>query len=204
VASTDIQEKESRITFLENLRQITYMIHSAENVEEIFLYLQDPILSLLDAERITIYAYDNVNNEIFSKYIAGDFPQEIRVPVNKSSIAGYAAHMKCAVSISDAYNGVELLAINHDLRFDKSWDQLTGFVTRQALAHPIMHNDHLFGVIQIINKKNGDSFTAHDQEAVKEIAEVLGLAMFNQEKSHRGFGEGLRKQAGWIKRLFKN
>ncbi|VAX25217.1 hypothetical protein MNBD_NITROSPINAE04-631 [hydrothermal vent metagenome] len=200
----DIQEKESRIAFLENLRQITYMIHSAENMDDIFLYLQDPILSLLDAERITIYAFDDINNELFSKYIAGDFPMEIRVPVNKSSIAGYSAYMKCSVSISDAYNGVELLAINHDLRFDKSWDKLTGFITRQALAHPIMHNDHLFGVIQIINKKNGASFTVYDQEAVKEIAEVLGLAMFNQKKSHRGFVEGLRRQVSKIKRLLKN
>lgn len=200
----DDQERESRIAFLENLRQITYMIHSAENVEDIFLHLQDPILSLLDAERITIYAFDEISNEIYSKSIVGNIPQEIRVPVNKSSIAGYAALLKCSVSISDAYSGVELLAINHDLRFNKSWDELTGFKTSQVLAHPITHNDHLFGVVQIINKKNGVSFTPHDQEAIKEISDVLGLAMFNQEKSHRGFGDSLKKQASWLKRLFNN
>lgn len=200
----DSQERETRIAFLENLRQITYMIHSAEDVEDIFMHLQDPILSLLDAERITVYAFDENSNEIYSKFIAGGMPQEIRVPVNKSSIAGYAAHLRRSVSISDAYSGVELLAINHDLRFNKSWDELTGFKTRQVLAHPIMHNDHLFGVIQIINKKNGDSFTPHDQEAVKEIADVLGLAMFNQEKSHLGFKDSLKKRAGWIKRLLTN
>lgn len=199
----DSQERESRITFLENLRQITSMIHSAEDVEDIFLHLQDPILSLLDAERITIYAFDEISNEIYSKFIVGDIPQEIRVSVDKSSIAGYAAYMKCSVSISDACNGVELLAINHNLRFNKSWDELTGFKTRQVLAHPIMRNDHLFGVIQIINKKNGGSFTPHDQEAVREIADVLGLAMFNQEKSRRGFGDSLKRQVVRIRRLLK-
>lgn len=189
-------QRESRLNYLEKLRKITHMVHSADDVDDILLHLQDYILSLVDAERITIYAIDESQNEIYSKFIVSDMTREIRVPISKHSIAGYCALIRSQVSIADAYDGVELLAINHDLRFDRSWDDQTGFRTRQILASPIIHEDHLFGVVQVINKKNDGAFDENDQNAIHEIAEVLGLAMSNAIKRTVGI-------VGMLKRLIK-
>ena len=171
-----------RVAYLERLRKISHQIHSAENLDELLINLQNPILSLLDAQRITIYAVDKVKREIYSRYKLGDKAAEIRVPINKLSIAGYVAATGSTISISDAYNDIELLAIYPDLKFDRSWDKKTGFRTKAVLAYPLMHEKYLMGVIQVINKKTGEGFSNTDRSAVQEIAEVLGLALYNQQK----------------------
>ncbi|MDH4182963.1 MAG: ATPase, T2SS/T4P/T4SS family, partial [Nitrospinota bacterium] len=173
---------EQRVQYLERLKKISHQIHSAENLDELLINLQTPILSLLDAQRITIYAVDKVKREIYSKYKLGDKALEIRVPINKLSIAGYVAATGSTISISDAYNDIELLAIYPDLKFDRSWDKKSGFRTKQVLAYPLMHEKYLMGVIQVINKKAGEKFSNADRNAVQEISEVLGLALFNHQK----------------------
>ncbi|MDH5511176.1 MAG: ATPase, T2SS/T4P/T4SS family [Nitrospinota bacterium] len=171
-----------RVQYLERLRKISHQIHSAENLDQLLINLKNPILSLLDAQRVTIYAVDKVKREIYSKYKLGDEAMLIRVPINKLSIAGYVAATGSTIAITDAYNDIELLAIYPDLKFDRNWDKQTGFRTKQVMAYPLMHEKYLMGVIQVINKKSGSAFTNADRNAVQEIAEVLGLALFNQQK----------------------
>ncbi|MBF0633385.1 MAG: Flp pilus assembly complex ATPase component TadA [Nitrospinae bacterium] len=173
---------ETRLLFLERLKHITHQIHSAENIDDILLHLKESIISLFDADRITIYAVDKIKREIYSKYKVGDVPHEIRVPISKQSVAGYVAATGSVISINDAYSDLELLAIFPDLKFDKSWDQKTGYRTKQILAHPIMYDKYLLGVIQLINKKSGGPFTAQDRSGMQEIADVLGLAFYNYQK----------------------
>lgn len=173
---------QDRLLYLERLRKITHQIHSAENLDDILIHLKDAIASLFDADRMTIYAVDRVKREIYSKFKIGDIPQEIRVPINKQSVAGYVAATGSQISINDAYNDIELLAIYPDLKFDRSWDEKTGYRTKQVLAHPIMHEKFLLGVIQLINKKSGGPFDHQDRTTVQEIAEVLGLAFYNYQR----------------------
>ena len=96
------------LEYQKRLTNIINEIHSANNTEEILINLQDDILSLFDADRITIYAVDGMNREIFSKLKTGNEISEIRVPVNTNSIAGYCAWSGKTVNISDAYDEAEL------------------------------------------------------------------------------------------------
>ncbi|MDH5638757.1 MAG: GAF domain-containing protein, partial [Nitrospinota bacterium] len=157
-----------RVQYLERLRKISHQIHSAENLDQLLINLKNPILSLLDAQRVTIYAVDKVKREIYSKYKLGDEAMLIRVPINKLSIAGYVAATGSTIAITDAYNDIELLAIYPDLKFDRNWDKKTGFRTKQVMAYPLMHEKYLMGVIQVINKKSGTAFTNADRNAVQE------------------------------------
>jgi len=66
--------------------------------------------------------------------------------------------------------------------FDMSWDQKTGYKTTQLLAAPIKFKKYLLGVIQLINKTNGNAFTVEDQRSLIEIAEVLAIAFYNHNR----------------------
>jgi len=164
------------------LREITNRIHSAKNINEILVDLKDDMLGLFDADRITIYAVDGVKKELYSRFMVGNGIKEIRVPVSPESIAGYTAHSKELVNISNAYDTEQLKSINPSLRFDKSWDQKTGYKTVQVLAAPIIFERYLLGVIQLINKKDGTDFTVENQISITEIAKILGIAFYNQIK----------------------
>jgi len=164
------------------LREITNRIHSAKNINEILVDLKDDMLGLFDADRITIYAVDGVKKELYSRFMVGNGIKEIRVPVSPESIAGYTAHSKELVNISNAYDTEQLKSINPSLRFDKSWDRKTGYKTVQVLAAPIIFERYLLGVIQLINKKDGTDFTVENQISITEIAKILGIAFYNQIK----------------------
>jgi len=173
---------EQQLLFQKRLNNITNKIHSAKDTNDILLNLQSEILSLFDADRITIYVVDGLKKQIVSRFKTGTEVAEIRVPINNSTISGYCAASGKMVSIINAYDDNELKKINPELEFGKSWDQKTGYKTTQVLAAPIIYNKYLLGVIQLINKKDGSYFSLEDQNSVMEIAKVLGLAFFNNQK----------------------
>ncbi len=173
---------EEQLLFQKRLNAITNKIHSAKDTNDILINMQSEILGLFDADRITIYVVDGANKQIVSKVKSGDEINEIRVPIANQSISGYCAASGKVVNIYNSYDQNELKRINPELCFDRTWDEKTGYRTKQVLAAPILYNKYLLGVIQLINKKNGDHYTLEDQASVLEIAKVLGVAFFNNQK----------------------
>lgn len=183
----EIVELEEKLLIRKALQDITNRIHAAQNIKQILVDLKDGILNLFNAYSLTIYVVDKLRNEIYSMFLAGTQVREIRVPINNKSIAGFVANTGKIVNIADAYNAAELQSIDKALSFDISWDKKTGFKTTQVLAAPVFHNNNLMGVLQIINQKGGgkSKFSVDEQGFLQEIAEVLGVAFFNQERFAR-------------------
>jgi len=178
--SANVDEK---LRIRKALQEITNRIHAAQNIKQILVDLKDGILNLFNAHSITIYVVDKVRNEIYSMFLTGTQLKEIRVPISNKSIAGFVANTGKVVNISDAYNQSEIKTIDAELSFDQNWDKKSGFRTRQILAAPIHNNNQLMGVIQILNKKIGEgNFSEEEVGLALEIAEVLGVAFFNQQR----------------------
>ena len=173
---------EEELQFQKRLNALTNRIHSAKDTDDIIMNVQDEILEVFDAERVTIYVVDGANRQIVSKAKTGNEVNEIRLPLNNESIAGYGATSGKVTNIVNAYDDNELKRIDEDLRFDKSWDLKSGYTTRQVLVAPITFTSYLLGVIQLVNKKSGNRFTPEDESAVVEITNVLGVAFFNNQK----------------------
>jgi type II secretory ATPase GspE/PulE/Tfp pilus assembly ATPase PilB-like protein len=179
---TSVEALQKQLQFSRKLNYITNQINSAKNIDDILINLRDSILSLFDADRLTIYIVDGANKEIVSRFKTGEEANEIRVPINNKSLAGYCGSSGRIVNIVNAYNANELKLINAELTFDKRWDQKTGYRTTQVLVGPIKFSKYLLGVIQLINKVNGKNFTPEDQKSVVEIAKVLGIALYNHQR----------------------
>ena len=177
-----VQILQQRLAYEQKLVQLVDRIHAAKGIDSIFIELQGDILELLDADRMTIYAIEQAKKELYSKFLALDTVNEIRLPVSEKSIAGYVAAAGRVVNISDAYDKTELARISPTLSFDGSWDKKTGFRTKQILGMPIMHEGRAIGVIQLLNKKRGARFTKEDETAASRIAKTLGIAFNNQSQ----------------------
>jgi len=179
----NLQELQQKVAFAENVKRITDQIHAASDLDHILLDLRKEILSILDAEDLTIFALDSEKKEIFSKIPHIDSVEEIRIPITEQSLAGFCAKYLRPVSIADAYNIAELHGVHPSLLHDSSYDKRTGFKTKQVLTYPIVaDNKYLMGVFQLLNKKSGVRFTRKDEESVAEIAKALGIAFFNLRK----------------------
>lgn len=179
----NLQELQQKVAFAENVKRITEQIHAANDLDHILLDLRKEILSIFDAEDLTIFAFDSEKKEIFSKVPHIDSVEEIRIPITEQSLAGFCAKYLRPVSIADAYNLAELQGVHPSLLHDTSYDKRTGFRTKQVLTYPIVaDNKYLMGVLQLLNKKSGGRFTRKDEESVAEISKALGIALFNLRK----------------------
>ena len=180
------QELQHKAEHAKHVKRITTQIHAASTLDQILLDLHKDILSLFDAEDLTLFAFDAEKKEIFSKVPHIDGVEEIRIPITEQSLAGFCAKYLRPVNIADAYNIPELQSIHPSLLHDTSYDKRTGFRTKQVLTYPIVaDNKYLMGVLQLLNKKSGSRFTRKDEEVVDEIAKALGIAFFNLRKSSK-------------------
>lgn len=181
--NTQSQENISeRLGFELRFKKLANAIHTATTPNEIMVGLRDEIHDLFNVEMATIFLVDTARMQLVSWVIQpGNFLRKIRLPVDKTSISGYVAATRKVVLISDAYDAESLRMIDPDLHFDSSWDQKSGSRTRQVLAAPIMFKRSLQGVIQLINRRDGD-FTESDKSYITDLAETLGIAFRNLQK----------------------
>ncbi len=175
----------SEVEYRKKLQEICNNIYAAKNLDEILIDQKDAITALFEADRITVYVVDGIKRELVSRFKSGDEIGEIRIPVSTSSIAGTSALKQTLINIKDVYDKDELAGIDPELKFDSSWDKKTGYNTKQVLAYPIIFKKYLLGLLQLINRTDGASFTKMDEESVMELAKILGIALYNQKRMAR-------------------
>jgi type II secretory ATPase GspE/PulE/Tfp pilus assembly ATPase PilB-like protein len=173
------------LSYRKRLVEIANQMNSAASIQDILVDIKDKVLDLVDAERVTIFALDTRNQELFSLFKAGQEVKEIRVPKTFGSIAGFAALSRKTANVRNAYDTGELTRLHPNLRFDARWDKASGFRTSQVLASPILFEKYLLGVLQLINKRGGGAFSERDEEAAGELSRILGIAFYNQHRAAR-------------------
>lgn len=186
----NVNDLQSEVEYQTKLQEIGHKIHSANDLDEILIDLKDDITSFFEAERLTVYVIDGVKRELISRFKSGEEISEIRIPVASHSLSGYSALNQKLLNVSNVYDEKELAAIDPDLKFDSTWDQKTGFVTRQVLVYPIIFQKFLLGAMQLINRKGNTRFTAEDEKAVQDLAKIIGIALYNQKRIARGNKSG--------------
>jgi len=179
---SSMQDLKSEVAYRDRLQEICNKIYSANQLDEILIDLKEDITDLFAAQRITVFVVDGKTRELVSRFKSGQEISEIRIPISTSSIAGFAANRQKPINIRDVYDEAELGRIAPDLKFDRSWDRKTGFRTRQVLAYPIVFKKFLLGVLQLINRKGDDPFTTEDITSAAKVAEIIGIAVYNQKR----------------------
>jgi signal transduction histidine kinase len=123
---------------------------------------------VLDAERATLFLYDQARDELWSKTADQLEIKEIRFPAGVG-IAGDVAKTRAVANIVDAYA---------DARFNPDFDKQTGYRTRSVLCMPLYgsHNE-LIGVIQVLNKKNQGGFDQEDESLLGGLNAHISVAL---------------------------
>ncbi len=165
----------SEVAYRDYLQDICNRIYAANDLDEILIDLKEDISHLFKAQRITVFVVDGKTRELVSRFKSGQEISDIRIPITVDSIAGYTASKQKPVNIKDVYDTAELHRISSSLKFDRSWDQKTGFRTRQVLAYPIVFKKFLLGVLQFINIRDCAQNTNEKITTATHIAEIIGI-----------------------------
>lgn len=137
--------------------------------EEVLKNIVDVAMSLTNADRGTLYLVDEEKSELWSKVLFGDNIKEIRLKIGEG-IAGWVAQKGEIINLSD---------VKSDKRFDSSFDEATGYETKNMLVYPIKNKkEETTGVIQLLNNLNG-SFTNKDEKLLDAISLNISIALEN-------------------------
>lgn len=159
-------------------------IHAASSPNAIMVGLRNKILKVYDVEMATIFLVDAKKHQLVSwVLLPGEALRKIRTEINRDSIIGFVADTKQTLNISNVYDNDELKSIHPTLSFDRRWDEKGGCVTKQVLTTPIVYQKNLLGVIQLINRCDGLEFDNDDERRIAELAETLGIALYNHYKT---------------------
>jgi len=129
------------------------------DLDKLLLHMANFARKLLDADRCSIFIYEEEKNELWTR-VAHGIEGDIRVDA-REGIAGNAATSQENQIILDAYK---------DFRFNPTVDKKTGYLTKTILAVPLIdHLNKTIGVFQVLNKHNG-SFNQKDVQLLQLIS----------------------------------
>jgi type II secretory ATPase GspE/PulE/Tfp pilus assembly ATPase PilB-like protein len=160
--------------FYAGLTDILEKMSGSRHFTDIFPKLEQGLLNLFGAERITIYQRTLDRQDIFSLYKTGTELKEIRVPINAKSLAGYVSLSQQAIMLKDVYDQDELASIHPSLGFNARFDRLTNYRTKSVIVVPIINEDVLLGVVQLINCTRSICFDQTQFKYTQLFAKYLG------------------------------
>ncbi len=150
--------------------------------EDLLQVIMEKITLLMHAERSTLFVLDAANDELWSVISQGMGNIEIRLQVGEG-IAGWVAKERESVNICDVYK--------HE-KFQKSFDNDSGFETRNMLCQPVYSaasnpvslsgasQKEVIGVVQVLNRKDG-AFDEEDEYLLAAICGQVSIALENSK-----------------------
>lgn len=152
------------------LREVGIALGTTLELDDILELILDRVTELVEADRATLYLLDESTNELVSRFVVGQKVRSIRLKVGHG-VAGTVAQTGKPFRIKDAYS---------DPSFERQWDQLTGYRTSTMLACPLKnHLGRTIGVIQVLNRKRGEEFTAEDEALLTALSTQAAVAIDN-------------------------
>jgi signal transduction histidine kinase len=157
------------------------------------------VRQVLEAERATTYLVRPDTQELVSAAIIGNVSRTIRVPIREDSLAGYCALTGRSFAIPDAYG--DLSFIDPKLRFDRSWDEMNQYRTRDVMCAPAAFKGELMGVVQVINCRLRP-FREADLLPLQSVSHFVGYALYHA-KLHDELStlKGLEKEKAEFMRI---
>lgn len=167
-----LHESEDRAQQLATLNELSRNLTSTLELTPLLHRILTSAAEILKCQAGSLFLIDPQTDELVFEVVIGPVASDLigkRLPPGKG-VAGQAFQSSQPVIANDA-------------RRRKEWfyetDQQTGFITQDLLAVPMMIKDHTLGVIEVINKQDGQPFMLDDQEILMTFASQAAIAIEN-------------------------
>lgn len=151
------------------LVKIGQAVAAEKDIDKLMQTIAEEARDAVQADRCTVFLYDENTDELWSKVALGLGSQELRFNASQG-LAGHVFRSGETINIKDAYS---------DDRFNKAIDAKTGYTTKTILCMPIRNiEQEIIGVFQILNKLSG-YFTQEDEDILVAIGSSAGISLEN-------------------------
>lgn len=157
--------------------------------DELLQTIVDAAARLFGAAASSIALVDEGQQALQFRVATGAGSEEVvgmRIPIDEG-IAGYVAMTGQPMAVS---------SVQEDPRFARETAKKTGYVPRSILAMPLICEDRVIGVIEVLDKINAPSFGMQDMELLGIFARQAAIAIRasqHQENLGDALLRGIRK-----------
>jgi Nif-specific regulatory protein len=157
---------------LEEIIKISTLINSTFNINEVLNRIMDSAKSVVKAEASSLLLIDESNNTLYFHVALGDKGEEVKKFTLKmgEGIAGWVAKYSKPLLVPD---------VQSDKRFFKDISKQINFKTQSILCVPLKLKNKTIGVLEVINKIGGTSFTKDDQSLLETFSNLAAIAIEN-------------------------
>jgi signal transduction histidine kinase/CheY-like chemotaxis protein len=148
------------------------VINSTLNLAEVLTHIMDLVNRLTNSVASTLMLLDDKTGELVFSVPTGpkaDTLTDIRISTS-DGIAGWVVEHEQPALITNA---------TEDPRFYQEIDKISGIDTKSILCVPLMVKTKLIGVLEVINKSDGTSFTDKDALLLSIFASQSAMAIEN-------------------------
>jgi signal transduction histidine kinase/putative methionine-R-sulfoxide reductase with GAF domain len=167
-----LQETERRARQLSILNDVTRQLTSTLETEPLFKTILQNAVDMLNCEAGSLLLVDDQTDELVFHVSVGPVAADLvgkRLP-SGVGVVGKSYHSRQPVIVNNAQQSNDWYS---------ETDEQTGYVTHAILATPLEVKEDVIGVIEVINRRDGQPFTNDDQSLLAAFASQASIAFEN-------------------------
>ncbi len=160
--------------------KIAVSLSQEKDLKKLMNLITGEAMQLTSSARGTLYLVDREKKKLIF-YVTNQLSfNEITIPLTPESIAGYVGVTGETLVLDDVYELSESLPY----KFNKSFDERTGFRTKSMLVVPLSsHKNEIIGILQLINKESGGNeiigYNHTDLELINAVGSLAAVSIEN-------------------------
>ncbi len=142
--------------------------------DELLQSIVEAAARIFGAAAVGIALVDERAGELVFRVSTGAGSENVvgmRIPLDQG-IAGYVANTGQPIAISN---------VQSDPRFARDTAERTGYMPRSILAMPLIYNDRIIGVIEVLDKISAPAFGMQDMELLGLFAQQAAIAIHQSQ-----------------------
>jgi signal transduction histidine kinase len=154
------------------------LINSSLQTNEVLNFAMKVAEEFMEAEASSVFELDPERGDITVRLARGEkgvFMKSKRLQPGEG-IAGWVIQNGKPMIVED---------VQKDARFSDRFDRETGFITRSLICVPLTIRGRITGALQVLNKKDGSSFSEEDTELLIALAQQIAVALDNAKLYQR-------------------
>lgn len=170
----DVSPEELR-RIADALYRVHRLIAAITDLDSLLESIVEESKHVAQAEASSLLLYDSDTGYLRFHVALGEsgdqqaLKRDIRLRLNEG-IAGTAAALRESINVTNAQD---------DARFYRMADATSHFETRSLLAVPLVDRDRLVGVLEVLNKVGGGSFTDADMHVMEMFSNLAATSIAN-------------------------
>jgi GAF domain-containing protein len=157
------------------------VLGSEESYRALLRSIVEVARAIFKAKASSIFLLDEETDELVFEAVAGEGAESLvgqRFP-SSTGIAGFVLVSRQPLVIED---------VLHDPRFSRETAESTGFVPKGLMAVPLLHEERVLGVLEVLDRPSEARFTLGEMELLGLFASQAAIALDLLQRARRARG----------------